>query len=145
MDNKTINVSQSPRLQQKDFSESTTDITLGPPPKRPTVNGEAVEMANQSVQTVNQWTAMNQADQGLLDALYNFVNTTKDGTSVAPDTVNGRSKKLTFNFYGNIGKSVMPGEIGQFDVVFSYPAKTKIGTSSPTQTGPVTVNNQTNQ
>lgn len=134
----TVDVAQSPRLQQSDFSESVTNLTLGPPPKQATVNGEAVEMATSTVQTVNQWVAMTQADQGLLDAIYNFINTTKEGVSVPPDTTAGRNKKLFFNFYGNIGKSIMPGEIGQFEVNFKYEPKTKIGTGSPLQPAPVT-------
>jgi hypothetical protein len=136
--NKTVDVSQSPRLQQQDFSESATDVTLGPPVKRPTVNGEAIEQATSSVQAVNQWVAMTQADQGLLDAIYNFINTTKEGTSVSPDTVQGRNKKMFFNFYGNIGKSIMPGEIGQFEVNFRYEPKTKLGTGVPLQPSAVT-------
>lgn len=144
MQKQTVNVSQSPRLQQADFSESTTDFTLGPPPKTATVNGEAVEMATNEMATVNQWVAMTTADQGLLDAIYNFINMTKEGVAVSPDTTGGRTKKLIFNFYGNIGKSIMPGEIGQFEVNFSYPAKTKLGTSSPLVPSPVTVSNTNN-
>lgn len=136
--NKTVDVSQSPRLQQQDFSESVTDLTLGPPVKGATVNGEAIETAINSVQTVNQWSVMTQADQGLLDAIYNFINTTKEGVSVSPDTVQGRNKKMFFNFFGNIGKSIMPGEIGQFEVNFRYEPKTKIGTGVPRQPSLVT-------
>lgn len=141
MANPVTNVSQSPRLQQSDFSESTTNFTLGPPPKTSTVNGEAVEMAQVEMATVNQWAAMTSADQGLLDAIYNFINTTKDGVAIPPDTTGGRTKKMIFNFYGNIGKSIMPGEIGQFEVNFNYAAKTKLGTSVPNVPTPVTVSN----
>jgi hypothetical protein len=98
-------------------------------------------MAQNEVATINQWVAMTAADQGLLDAIYNFINTTKDGVSVAPDTTGGRTKKMIFNFYGNIGKSIMPGEIGQFEVNFNYPAKTQLGTSVPNVPTPVTVSN----
>ena len=135
------NISEAPRLQQPDFSESNTSLTLGPPPKASTVNGESIEMAQNEVATINQWVAMTAADQGLLDAIYNFINTTKDGVSVAPDTTGGRTKKMIFNFYGNIGKSIMPGEIGQFEVNFNYPAKTQLGTSVPNVPTPVTVSN----
>lgn len=133
------NVSQSPRLQQQDFSESVTNFTLGPNVKPGTVNGEAIEGTTSEVVAVNQWVAMTQADQGLLDAIYNFINTTKEGVSVTPDLTGGRTKKMFFNFYGGIGKSIMPGEIGQFEVNFSYVAKTKIGAGSPLQPGGVTV------
>lgn len=133
-----VNVSQSPRLQQSDFSESTTDLTLGPPKMQGNMNGEVMEMPVNAVQSINQWVAMTQADQGLLDAIYNFINTTKEGTSVPPDNVRGRNKKMIFNFYGNIGKSIMPGEIGQFEVNFKYDARSKIGTSVANQPAPVT-------
>lgn len=136
-----VNVSQSQRLQQADFSESKTDLTLGPPVKAPTVNGESIEADQAEMASVNQWVSMTTADQGLLDSIYNFINTTKDGVSVSPDTTGGRTKKMIFNFYGNIGKSIMPGEIGQFEVNFSYPAKTKLGTSVSTSPSPVTVSN----
>jgi hypothetical protein len=139
-----VNVSQSQRLQQADFSESKTDLTLGPPVKAPTVNGESIEAEQVQMESVNQWVSMTTADQGLLDSIYNFINTTKDGVSVSPDTTGGRTKKMIFNFYGNIGKSIMPGEIGQFEVNFSYPAKTKLGTSVSTSPSPVTVSNANN-
>lgn len=138
MANKIVNVSQSPRLQESDFSESTTDVTLGPPPRVATMNGEAIEPAVNTVQSINQWVAMTQADQGLLDAIYNFINTTKEGTSVPPDNVRGRNKKMIFNFYGNIGKSIKPGEIGQFEVNFKYDARSRVGTSVANQPAPIT-------
>lgn len=136
-----VNVSQSPRLQQNDFSEAVTDITLGPPKRPATVDGEAIEGSPNSVQTVNQWVAMTQADQGLLDAIYNFINTTKEGKNVSPDLENGREKLMIFNFYGNIGKSIKPGEIGQFQVVFSYKPRTRVGAGSPLVPGPVSTRN----
>lgn len=134
----TSNVSQSPRLTQSDFSELEATVTLGPPPKPATVNGEAVESAPNEILTVNQWVAMTTADQGLLDAIYNFINTTKEGVLVPPDLVRGRNKKLFFNFYGNIGKSIMPGEIGQFEVNFTYTPKTRLATGASSTAAPVT-------
>jgi hypothetical protein len=40
-----------------------------------------------------------------------------------PDVVSGREKKLVFDFFGTMGKCIMPGEIGQFEVTFSYAPK----------------------
>lgn len=114
-------ISQSSRLTQKDFSEARPAATLGPDVSAANVNGEAIQAPANQVATVNQWVAMTQGEQGLLDAIYNFINTTKDGISVTPNNIFGRTKKLTFNFYGTMGKSIMPGEIGQFEVNFSYP------------------------
>ena len=127
-----VNRSSSPRLTQINFSESNTSLTLGPPTSNATNQGEAVlPSANEAV-SVNEWVAMTQADQGLLDAIYDFINTTKEGVSVIPDNINGRTKKLFFNFYGTMGKSIKPGEIGQFEVNFSYPPVSYTNTSVPT-------------
>lgn len=116
-----VNKTNSPRLTQSNFSETNTSLTLGPPTSNATNQGEAVLPSANEVVSVNEWVAMTQADQGLLDSIYNFINTTKEGVSVIPDNLNGRTKKLFFNFYGTMGKSIKPGEIGQFEVNFSYP------------------------
>lgn len=123
MGRRLVNRTLSPRLKENNFSELQTDVTLGPSLSTDTVSGEAVEENISSVVSVNQWVAMTQADRGLLDAIYDFINTTKEGEKVTPDNVNGRTKKLFFNFYGTMGKSVKPGEIGQFEVNFSYPPR----------------------
>lgn len=125
------NVSSSPRLTEGNFSELQSNVTLGPALVKPTVQGESILSPANNVESVNQWVAMPQADQGLLDAIYDFINTTKEGTSVTPDNVNGRTKKLYFNYYGTMGKSVKPGEIGQFVVNFSYPPKAIKNTATP--------------
>ena len=125
-----VNISSSSRLTQTNFSESNTSLTLGPPTSNATNQGEAVlPSANEAV-SVNQWVAMTQADQGLLDAIYDFINTTKEGVSVIPNNLTGRTKKLFFNFYGTMGKSIKPGEIGQFEVDFSYPPVSYTNTST---------------
>lgn len=116
-----VNLNLSPRLSQSNFSELKSEVTVGPETSKPTVGGEAIEQVANNVATVNQWVAMTQADQGLLDALYDFINTTKEGVLVPPNNSTGRTKKLFFNFYGTMGKSIKPGEIGQFEVNFTYP------------------------
>lgn len=119
-----VNRTLSPRLQEAVFSAAKTSQTLGPDLSQSTVQGEAIQATNTNTVAANQWIAMTQADQGLLDSLYDFINTTKEGVAVAPDLVNGRTKKLIFNYYGTMGKSVKPGEIGQFEVNFYYPPNT---------------------
>lgn len=115
-----VSKSNSQRLNQSNFSELQTNNTLGPDQLTPNVDGEVVTSNVNEEVAVYEWVAMTQADQGLLDALYDFINTNKDGVSVTPNVLGGRTKKLFFNFYGTIGKSIMPGEIGQFEVNFSY-------------------------
>lgn len=129
-----INQSESQRQIQSDFSEVKSSKTLGPPPSKGTVGGDAVKPAVNNQVAANQWIAMTQADQGLLDAIYDFINTTKEGVAVTPNNVNGRTKKLFFNFYGTMGKSVKPGEIGQFEVNFTYPPKALTQQFAQTQT-----------
>jgi hypothetical protein len=125
-----VNKTSSPRLTQTNFSESSTSLTLGPPTSNATNQGEAVLPSANEVVSVNEWVAMTQADQGLLDAIYDFINTTKEGVSVIPNNLTGRTKKLFFNFYGTMGKSIKPGEIGQFEVNFSYPPVSYTDTST---------------
>ena len=125
-----VNKTNSPRLTQSNFSETNSSLTLGPPTSNATNQGEAVLPSANEVVSVNEWVAMTQADQGLLDAIYDFINTTKEGVSVIPNNLNGRTKKLFFNFYGTMGKSIKPGEIGQFEVNFSYPPVSYTNTST---------------
>jgi hypothetical protein len=125
-----VNKDLSARLTENNFSELQSEVTLGPSLSTATVQGEAVAANVNDAVSVNQWVAMTQADQGLLNAIYDFVNTTKEGASVIPDNRFGRTKKLFFNFYGTMGKSIKPGEIGQFEVNFSYPPRSLTDTGS---------------
>ena len=131
MANSIVNKTNSPRLSQPNFSESNSSLTIGPPLSTATNQGEAVATAPNNIVSVNEWVAMTQADQGLLDSIYDFINTTKEGVSVIPNNQTGRTKKLVFNFYGTMGKSVKPGEIGQFEINFSYPPVSATNTSVP--------------
>jgi hypothetical protein len=130
-----VSKSISSRLQEANFSELTSSETLGPNLSNSTVQGEAIMPAPVNNVSVNQWVAMTQADQGLLDSIYDFINTTKEGVAVVPDALNGRTKKLYFNFYGTMGKSVKPGEIGQFEVNFYYPPNTATSGGLGTEVG----------
>lgn len=116
-----VNKTNSGRQTQPNLSDRTSSVTLGPPLSNTTNQGEAITSSTNNIVSVNQWIAMTQADQGLLNALYNFINTTKEGLNVIPDNEYGRTKKMIFNFYGTMGKSVKPSEIGQFEVNFIYP------------------------
>ena len=136
----SINISDSPRTSQSDFSEQTTAETVGPETVSVSEtsitsnNGEAITNPNQNVSQINKWTVMTTGDEGLKSALYNWINTTKDGVKVAPNLISGRSKKMTFNFYGNIGKSIAPGEIGEFNLIFTYLPQTATNTNGNTNT-----------
>jgi hypothetical protein len=116
-----VNITNSGRETEPNLSDRTSSVTLGPPLGNATNQGEVITSSTNNIVSVNQWIAMTQADQGLLNALYNFINTTKEGLNVIPDNEYGRTKKMVFNFYGTMGKSVKPSEIGQFEVNFIYP------------------------
>ena len=117
----TVNISESARLQQATFTQQIMPKTIGPVQAAPEKGGDAVAATNSQVVIVNKWKAMTTGDQGLKNAIYEFINTTKEGVKVTPDISRGREKKLVFNFYGSMGKSIKPGEIGEFEVIFSYP------------------------
>ena len=133
---KSVDISQSVRQTQTNFSEQTTAVTVGP--QNTTSNsGDAISSTNLVLSQINRWQVMTTADEGLKNALYDWINTKSDGVRVAPDTSNGRTKKLTFNFCGNLGKSIKPDEIGEFNLIFSYPPQTIQPSSSnyfPTNT-----------
>jgi len=120
--NKAININESSRQTQKDFSEQIPADTVGPSTSNRTAAvGEDVANTSQTSTQINKWKVMTTGDDGLKTALYEWINTTRDGIKVAPQVTTGRQKKLTFNFYGNIGKSIAPGEIGEFNLIFIYP------------------------
>lgn len=118
-----INISESTRQVENDFSEQVPSVEVGPTPVH-TGSGEATSEVAPIVNQINRWKVMTTGDEGLKNALYDWINTTKEGLKVAPNTTAGRSKKLTFNFFGNIGKSIAPGEIGEFNLIFSYRPQT---------------------
>lgn len=122
-----VNVSESGRATEKTFTQQIASRSIGPE-RNSVSNGDNVSVNNQPPVTVYNWRVMTAGDEGLKNAIYDFINTTREGVNVSPDLVHGREKKLVFNFYGTIGKSIMPGEIGEFEVVFNYsPA---VGTST---------------
>ena len=132
----TVDVSESVRQTQNTFSKQQAKAQIGPPPTT-SAAGDAVSTAPPVSSQINRWQVMTTADEGLKNALYDWINTKSDGVRVAPDTSNGRTKKLTFNFCGNLGKSIKPDEIGEFNLIFSYPPQTIQPSSSnyfPTNT-----------
>jgi len=136
--NSSINITESTRQRESSFSEAQPSAIIGPNPVAvPNVSGDAVASTENQSSDIHRWTVMSAGDAGLKTAIFNFINTTKDGVRVTPDTVNGREKKLVFDFYGTMGKSIAPAEIGQFEVVFKYaPTVSNPGTGPGTQTIP---------
>ncbi len=129
----TVDINESARQTQANFSEQRASESIGPAEvstNSSTVNGDIVANTSAPVSQINTWKVMTVGDDGLKQALFNWINTTKEGVKVAPNVLSGRQKKLTFNFYGNMGKSIAPGEIGEFNLIFSYPPQIQ-----PQQTG----------
>ena len=120
----SVNINESNRQTQTNFSEQIATESIGPAEvstNGSTVNGDIVANTPTAVAQINKWKVMTVGDDGLKQALFNWINTTKEGVKVAPNVLSGRQKKLTFNFYGNMGKSIAPGELGEFNLIFSYP------------------------
>ncbi len=128
----SVDINESTRQTQTNFSEQVPTENIGPESvssTNSTVDGDNVTNTNQPISQINKWKVMTVGDDGLKQALFNWINTTKEGVKVQPNVLSGRQKKLTFNFYGNMGKSIAPGEIGEFNLIFSYPPQIQ-----PTQT-----------
>ncbi len=118
----SIDINESNRQTQSGFSEQMPNQNIGPETiDSNTNNGDNIASTNPPIAQINKWKVMTVGDDGLKQALFNWINTTKEGVKVAPNILNGRQKKLTFNFFGNMGKSIAPGEIGEFNLTFSYP------------------------
>jgi len=118
-----INISESSRVKENAFAEQIPSSTIGPVVNQSS-QGDGISTTTPAPSQINKWKVMTVGDDGLKQALYDWINTTKDGTKLSPNILSGRNKVLTFNFYGNIGKSIAPGEIGEFNLIFSYPPTT---------------------
>lgn len=116
----TVNITESQRSQESSFSEQVPSTIIGPAPDVASA-GDAIATNDSDTLTIYKWNVMTVGDEGLKAAIYDFINTTKEGVKVNADIARGREKKMTFNFYGTMGKSIAPGEIGEFNVVFKYP------------------------
>ena len=126
-----VNITVTPvRAVDSSFSELTPKANIGPVPILPVNTSlEADAISIPVVRNVATWVTMDAFDEGLRKAVIDFIDTTKEGVT-APHTIRGREKVMTFNFYGTGTKSVAPGEIGEFTVVFSYPPGATSTTSS---------------
>jgi hypothetical protein len=142
------NISSSHRQASSTFSEQIPSTTIGPASSdiQSNVNGDAIASSDIAASsTLVNWQVMNRFTDDLKKALTDWIDTTKEGTKAPHDNVLGREKTMIYDFYGNATKSVMPGEIGQFKVVFAYPP-TVTSSNPPTVpnviTPPVVSNNQ---
>jgi hypothetical protein len=119
-----LNIDPSRKLST-DFSKTPMTRRLGPKPVENSLNAleEAQAQGNQTVE-VDEWQVMDVFDEGLRNALINWVNQTKEGRTVTSLTGSTRSKQIDFQFYGNPSKDIVGvGDIGQFSLVFKYTRK----------------------
>lgn len=126
-----VNITATPvRGIDASFSELIPKANIGPVPILPAnVSLEANAIHLPVVHNVATWVTMDAFDDGLKKAVIDFIDTTKEGVT-ASHTIRGRQKIMTFNFFGTGTKSIAPGEIGEFQVVFSYPPGATSTTSS---------------
>lgn len=126
----TVNIAPKIRAVDSDFAELVPTSSIGPVPIRTTTTStENVAITPPPAQTVATWSVMDKFDQGLKNALIDFINTTKEGVKF-PSSQKGRQKKLIFYFYGTNADSVKPDEVGTFNLVFSYPPGTDLVTGA---------------
>ena len=126
-----INFNDSVRAVQSDFTQLSSSVSFGP--IQTTAESQNMTTQPQTQQSVAVWTVMDKFDDGLKKALISFIDTTKEGVTFASNP-KGREKKITFNFSGNVTKSIIPGEIGEFNLVFSYPPGADLTTDTTTWT-----------
>lgn len=111
-----------PRKVAQDFSPTPRTKRLGPIPAlndKPPVE-QVVYDANQNV-VYNDWTVMSNFDEGLRQALINWIDTTKEGKVVTSTTGSTRSKTINFQFYGNPSRDMIGnGDLGTFSLNFKY-------------------------
>jgi hypothetical protein len=132
---KFINITQvnSPTIQA-DFSEKISNSNLGPLPLLS--QGTSLESnAIQPIAPVNAavWSPMTSFEQGLKDALVNWIDTTMENVKY-PKDFGGRKKIMDFFYSGTATKSMFPGEIGHFQLIFSYPPNITNTNSTTTTT-----------
>jgi hypothetical protein len=103
-----------------DFSKTPLTGRLGPKPVDLPPLEAAINAQNQDVE-YNDWQVMDVFDEGLRQALINWINTTKEGVVVTNPTGSTRSKTINFQFYGNPSKDIIgAGEVGKFELKFQY-------------------------
>ncbi len=115
-----ITSTQTPQTDAK-FSEQKVNATSGPSPVlAPNLSLESNAMQKVKPQAAAIWAPMTTFEDGLKLALIDFVDTTMEGVKYNKN-FNGRSKQIDFFYSGTSTKSVKPGEIGHFKLIFSYP------------------------
>lgn len=113
------------RKLSANFSKTPLTRRMGPVPPADdmTTMEQVVSDGNQEVD-VAQWETMDQFDEGLRQALINWVNQTKEGREVTSISGSTRTKKIDFQFYGNPSKDLVGnGDIGEYSLVFRYTRK----------------------
>lgn len=109
------------RKLDKDFSKTPFTRRLGPRPDNETSTVEQIQNDGNQEVNVDNWEVMSNFDEGLRQALINWVNTTKEGRQVNNLTGSTRTKKIDFQFYGNPSKDIVgQGNIGEYSLVFKY-------------------------
>lgn len=126
-----VDLSTSLRGTDSAFNELQPIKTLGPPATVTSTGTPEAIVPTVNVQNVAAWTVIDKFDADLKKALIDFIDTTKEGVKGAT-SVFGRKKVMRFNFIGSATKSIQPGEIGEFNIIFSYPPGMNTAAGAPT-------------
>jgi|AACY02.14.fsa_nt_gi hypothetical protein len=129
----------SPNRQvAKDFSPTPFTNVLGPSLTKDNSIQNAITESNKNID-YDDWKVLDTFDEGLRQALINWIDTTKEGKVIVNPTGSTRSKTINFQFYGTPSKDIIgSGDIGEYSLIFKYTKKIV----SPISTTNVFNNNQ---
>lgn len=110
------------RKLDKNFSKTPFTRRLGPiPAENDTSTLQTIQNEGNQDVKVNKWEPMDTFDEGLRQALINWINTTKEGREVNNLSGSTRTKRIDFQFYGNPSKDLVGcGDIGKYSIIFKY-------------------------
>jgi hypothetical protein len=121
---KRLNINPSRKV---DLTFTPTPITQvigaieSPESKRPIE--VVLEESNADVD-YNDWQVLEQFEEGLRQALINWIDTTKEGIVVKNPEGTTRKKRINFQFYGIPSHDLIDkNEIGKFSLTFKYTKK----------------------
>lgn len=119
-----LNIDPSRKLSP-DFSKTPLTKRLGPIPLENSLNAlEEVQADGNKEIEVDEWQNMDTFDEGLRNALTDWINKTKEGRVITNPSGSTRTKKIDFQFYGNPSKDIIgQGDVGQFSLIFKFTKK----------------------
>lgn len=116
------------RKVSKDFVKTPLTRRLGPQVAETRVQSktplqDVIDEGNSEI-SYNDWQVMDQFDEGLRQALIQWIDTTKEGKQVLNPSGSTRTKTINFQFYGNPSNDLVgAGDVGEFKLEFKFTKK----------------------